>query len=169
MLFLIQYHLWGGPVNCEVREVSGWAHSYIGEGTILLIWPMTFLTDPGQSLEAHQGQSPNGPRNRQIFRTCLTVATPDLDCSFPSAECQEKCKCDPLPHSFCNSLTLSVVSCQLGLSDLSGKLLDLWQVVVDFGCLSLALHNERKHQAAGKDCTWKIHIRIGVKLKQFSS
>jgi hypothetical protein len=58
-----------------------------------------------------------------------------------------------------------VVSCQFGFSDSSGKLLDLWQVVVDLGCLSLALHNERKNQAAGKDCTWKTQSRIGEKFK----
>lgn len=53
-----------------------------------------------------------------------------------------------------------MVSGQLGLSDSSGKLLDLWHVVMDLGCFSLALHDERKHQAAGKDGTWKTETGL---------
>lgn len=85
-------------------------------------------------------------------------------CSFPRVE-YLKCKLDSLPHLPWNQLTLSLVSCQLSLSDSSGKLLHHWHVVVDLGCFSLALHNERKNQATGKDSTWKIQYRLGVKLK----
>jgi hypothetical protein len=81
---------------------------------------------------------------------------------LPPVECL-KCKLASLPHLPWNQLTLSLVSGQLGLSDSSGKLLHLWHVVVDLGCFSLALHNERKNEASGKDSTWKIQHRLGVK------
>lgn len=64
------------------------------EVTILIIWPVRFLTDPGQSPEA------SGLRNRWIFRTCSTVATPDLGCPSPLAEWQGKGNSGPLPRSF---------------------------------------------------------------------
>lgn len=106
-----------------------------------------------------------GPRPFQGKDKPLHLPEPP-NCSTrpsPTAQCLTSNVLLSLPHLPWSRLTLSLVSCQLGLSDLGGKLLYHRHVVVDLGCFSLALHNQWKNEAAGKDRTWKIQHGLGAK------